>query len=254
MYRKVRAKLQKLVTNLLPLPGDAPSIPYTPFIILGQGRTGSNLLCAALQSSPQVAMENEIFSTNERVLGKDFDIILAYLLRHYPDSVKAVGCKIFYNHLTEHEWLKFQSLPDFKIIHLMRHNHVKRFLSLQIAQKNNLWIENKPGIKPPLEQRQICIDQHQLKAYIQLSHLWREQAHQRFKDRTVLEIYYEDLVADFDRVVTEAITFIGATQWDRAKVHLRKQNPEPMRDLILNYDELKSAFAKTPWRAYFDEA
>jgi LPS sulfotransferase NodH len=217
-------------------------------------RTGSNLLRTALQSSPQVAMANEIFSPNERVMGKDFDIIMANLLRHYPISVKAVGCKIFYPHLTAHEWLQFNALPDFKIIHLMRRNQVKLFLSLQIAQKTNRWIENKPGIKPPLEQRQIRIDPRQLKAFIQLSHLWREQARQRFKDRAILEIYYEDLIADFDRVVTEAITFIGAKQWDRAKVNLRKQNPEAMRDLILNYDELKSVFAKTPWRAYFDEA
>lgn len=249
MYKLVRPKIQKLVTNLLP-----HHTHYTPFIVLGQGRTGSNLLRMALQSSPQVVMKNEIFGGNERVKGKDFDIISANLLRHYPISVKAVGCKIFYNHLTEEEWLKFQFLPDFKIIHLTRRNQVKLFLSLQIAQKTNQWVENKPGIKPPLEQRQICIDQRQLIEFIRLSHLQREQARQRFKDRAVLEIYYEDLVADFDRVVTEAITFIGAKEWDRAKVNLRKQNPEPMRDLILNYDELKRAFAKTPWRAYFDEA
>ncbi len=250
MYSIVRPKIQKLINYLLPLPAHST---YTPFILLGQGRTGSNLLRTALESSPQVYMENEIFSKQQRVLGKDFEIIIANLLRHYPNSVKAVGCKIFYTHLTNDEWLQLQALPDFKIIHLMRSNHLRLFLSLQIAQKTHQWFENRPGIKPPLEQRQVRIDQRQLVTFIEMSLLWREQVQQRFKDRAILEIYYEDMVADFDRVVTEAITFIGAKQWDRTKVNLRKQNPEPLRDLILNYDELKSALAKTPWCVYFDE-
>ena len=251
MYSIIKPKIQKLMINLLPR---SHRRTYTPFIILGQGRTGSTLLQAALRSSPQVAIEGEIFHREKPCSGEDFDLIMANLLRRYPPVVKAVGCKIFYGHLAQQEWLQFQALPDFKIIHLMRRNQVKRFLSLQIAQKTDQWRENKPGMKPALEQRQVHIDQRQLLRFIHLSHVWTEQARQRFKDRETLEIYYEELVADFDRVVTEAITFIGATQWDRAKVNLRKQNPEAMRDLILNYDELKSAFAKTPWRIYFDEA
>jgi len=216
-------------------------------------RTGSTLLRSALQSSPQVFVDNEIFNQSRRRFDGDFDHITANLLRRYPISVKAVGCKIFYTHLDDEEWLKFSSLPNFKIIHLLRRNLLRSYISLQIAQKTNQWIENKPGSKSPLKQRQVHVDHRKLIRYIQLSNAQAATARQRFKDHDVLDIYYEDMVTNFQQVVTSAIDFIGAQQWHKEKINLRRQNPESMRALIVNYDELKDAFVDTPWQVYFDE-
>jgi hypothetical protein len=39
----------------------------------------------------------------------------------------------------------------------------------------------------------------------------------------------------------------------KPKIGLKRQNPEPLSDLITNYEELKSYFADTPWKVYFEE-
>ena len=33
---------------------------------------------------------------------------------------------------------------------------------------------------------------------------------------------------------------------------MRRQNPEPLRELLANYDELYEAFRGTPYAAFFD--
>ncbi len=38
----------------------------------------------------------------------------------------------------------------------------------------------------------------------------------------------------------------------RLTVRLRRQNPEPLRELIENYDELYAAFKDSPHAAFFD--
>jgi hypothetical protein len=35
-------------------------------------------------------------------------------------------------------------------------------------------------------------------------------------------------------------------------LELQRQNPEPLSELIANYDELRAAFAGTPWSAFFE--
>jgi hypothetical protein len=68
----------------------------------------------------------------------------------------------------------------------------------------------------------------------------------------MLEIYYEDLVDDFDSIALKAIDFVGAKQWNSNRIAYKKQNPEPLPQLISNFDEVREALKDTPWERYLE--
>ncbi len=112
---------------------------YTRMVVVGYARTGSNYLLDGITTSKSVRMYHEIFAEHNRQPGHDFDRIFARLLRKHARSVKVVGFKLFYYHLTEDEWKRFLRYDDFKVIHLTRRNRLRTILSLEIAMKTNQW-------------------------------------------------------------------------------------------------------------------
>lgn len=226
---------------------------YQPFIVLAHPRTGSNLLASLLGSSHEVVQEYEIFNDEYRTVGMGYEQIMAELLRPYSAMIKAVGCKILYNQLTGEEWEKFLAYPDFRIIHLTRRNRLRTATSHNIATKTGQWSEYGLADKPPLEERKIWLDKDEVfNSFVKLN-IAEQRARQRFKDREIFEVTYEELVSDTEGTVAAIARFIGVQPWEIKDITLRQQNPERLRDLIQNFDELKRAFSNTPWRAYFDE-
>lgn len=63
-------------------------------------------------------------------------------------------------------------------------------------------------------------------------------------------MFYEDLVEQRQDVLRKTQSFLGVAPTPLS-VTLRKQNPEPLRQLIANYDELYEAFKDAPEAAYF---
>lgn len=221
-----------------------------PFILLGQMRTGSNLLRVALESSPQIRMENEIFNPGFRRAGATFETILDEWLGAHPRTVRAVGCKIFYEHLDDAEWLRLLSRPDLRVIHLTRRNRLRMFLSRVIAEASNSWIENRSSERLALERRRVALEIPRLVAFLELSAKREEDARSRCAGRSVLELAYEDLRDDLESVMPEVLRFLGARSWDPRGVRLRRQNPEPMRALILNYAQVARALETSRWKRF----
>lgn len=106
---------------------------YIRFAIIGHARTGSNFLSSGLKSLKCIVLHNEIFAAHNRTIGNDFDRIFASVFRKEMEHITAVGCKIFYYHLTDDEWTKFLSKKNFRIIHLVRQNRLRTIVSLDIA-------------------------------------------------------------------------------------------------------------------------
>lgn len=225
---------------------------YTRFAVVGHARTGSNLLLDVFRSSPEVEMLHEIFSADNRVIGQEFNENITRLYAGYPRCVRAVGCKIFYNHLTNQEWSEFEQRREFKIIHLMRRNRLRTLVSLAIAFKTDVWLQTNFLKKVPLEKKRVYLDPESLFTQIMQIESWEAQARSRFAHRDVLEIYYEDLVENFDAVAAEAIDFVGAKRWNPNRIGYRKQNPEPLEQLISNFPEVNGALRNTPWERYLE--
>lgn len=214
---------------------------YVPFIILGNMRTGSNLLRIALESSREIRMKNEIFNRGFRRPGASFETILAEWLVAYPLTVRAVGCKIFYDHLEDAEWARLLARPGLRVIHLTRQNRLRTFLSLVIAEKTDRWIEKYRKEPLALERRQVHVEIPRLIAFLDLSAKREEEARSRIAHLPVLDVLYEDLRAGLGDVMPAVLRFLGASRWIPGSVDLRRQNPEPVRCLIRNYDQVARA-------------
>ena len=62
-----------------------------------------------------------------------------------------------------------------------------------------------------------------------------------FDQHPRLTVFYEDIVDHRDRVHGQVQEFVGVKP-RRLKVTMRQQNPEPLRELLSNYDELFEAY------------
>jgi len=225
---------------------------YTRFALVGHARTGSNLLFDVFRSSPEVEMFHELFSADHRIIGQGFSDGLSRFYSGYAHCIRAVGCKIFYNHLTNREWAEFEKLGEFKIIHLMRRNRLRTLVSLAIAFKTDIWLQTRSRKTIPVDRRRIYLDPESLIDRIGQIEAWESETRDRFAHRDMLEIYYEDLIDRFDAMASTAIRFVGAERWSSNRIAYKRQNPEPLDQLISNFDEVSQALRNTPWEKYLE--
>ena len=73
----------------------------------------------------------------------------------------------------------------------------------------------------------------------------------QFRQHQKLTLFYEDLVDDQEEALGQVQAFLGVDPGPLT-VTLRKQNPEPLPELLENYDELSRAFCFTPHAWMFD--
>src|SRR5215211_3203797 len=215
------------------------------FAIVGNARTGSNYLLDGLKSSPSIRMYHEIFADHNRQIGRDFDKILSTVLQYESRSTQMVGFKVFYNHLTEEEWKKLVDWKDLKVIHLTRRNRLKTVISLEIAFKTGQW--TKAGQSGGPKGKGVMLDPFKLIKQIEQ----REAATRaRFCDREMLEVVYEELVRSPQQVFRSVSEYLGVDGIDSSKIRLKKQNPEGLAQLIINYDDVVAVLRNTRFAEY----
>ncbi len=221
---------------------------YKRFAIVGHPRTGSNYLISGLSSSSHLCVHSEIFAGHVREKGKNFDLILSKAFQKQDRHIKAVGFKLFYFHLTEEEWDKFLSQKEFMIIHLKRKNYLRTIVSLDIAFKTDQWISGSNVIQPKV--KSIVLDTSTLIKRLEEIQNHETLTRDRFKDRDMLEIVYEDLVEQPRKVFQQVGEFLGVYDIDPSKIVLTKQNPENLEQLIVNYDEVFQLLKGTKFSQY----
>lgn len=222
---------------------DLPSTKRERIAIVGHARTGSNYLLAGLRTSNSVKMFDEIFAGHSREPGKDFDLIYATLFNQQPQSIKHVGFKLFYYHFTNEEWNKFLKSKCFKIIHLTRRNYLRTLVSLDIAFKTNEWIHTKTEEKT--NEKEIHLKPEKVIQRINYIKQQEELCKKRFKDWELIEVVYEDLAGNPELEFKRIGDFLNIPDINISKIHLKKQNPEPVSRLIKNYDEIANVLQAT---------
>lgn len=200
-----------------------------------------------------------------------------------PEHFRAVGFKYLYGHFWGHDVLTEYLVSDapLRVIHLKRRNMMRSLVSVRLAEMTNRWIEDW-GLarKRPLYVRAASALMHPARTLHRLrgdKESSQEQAKpsvsftreecerwffrtnhevrrvdEMFKDHELLEVWYEDMLEDRDSAFGEVQRFLGVAPVP-LEVTLRRQNPEPLRELIANYDELRAAFAGQPEEAFFDD-
>ena len=239
-----RSRLKKLL-NALPF---FKYQAYTPFLIVGHPRTGTSLLHTYLNSHLNVLSLNEplAYTTNGKALFKA-----------YTRLIKVVGFKYFYEYIMEVEKknVLVQLITDhqIKVIKIHRQNYLRTYLSLCIAEKTKEWssTSNRTSV---LVDKQIFLTKEEcllaFENYKKLE-LSVEVLLAQYKI-PVHEIEYEHLVATPNEVMQGVYVFLGLKTHKPFSL-LKRQNPEQLNSLIVNYPALKTAFKGSVYEAYFED-
>ena len=171
---------------------------------------------------------------------------------------------------------------ELRVIHLKRRNLVRLLVSWKLAEHTGLWFEGDPAAvlstrltardalralrhprwaatrvlqlwRPPARPKQasIKITANELSTFLEETQRRTADFDELFSRRSMLTVYYEDLARERQRVFGEVQTFLGLKP-ARLTTTLRKQNPEPLSELIENYDELYAAFKGSQYEPFFD--
>lgn len=221
------------------------------FAIVGNARTGSNYLLDGLKSSPSIRVYHEIFASHNRRVGEDFEKILSTVFQYESRSTEVVGFKVFYNHLTDEEWDKLLACRELKIIHLTRRNRLRTVISLEIAFKTGQWTKSGNSGEP--KEKRVALDPLKLIQRLEQIEAGEIATRRRFSDRPVLEVVYEDLVCAPAEVFKSVGDYLGVQGLDPGKIKLKRQNPETLQQLILNYEEVAAVLQNTRFAGYLSD-
>ena len=243
---------------------------YTPFIVLGRSRVGSNLLRGLLNAHPQVVAYGEVFRDVESL---DWDHVgyfqteamrtlvqrdpVRFLDREvfarYPRFVRAAGFKLFYYHARDGElaavWPYLRGRRDLKVVHLTRRNTLKTHLSRKRAALTGQWVKTAVA---PSRGSSVELDYEEcLNDFVETRN-WEESADREFTGHAVLRLEYERLADDYPNEMRAVQDFLGV---DRHPLQpsTSPQSRESLSTSISNYDELKDRFRGTPWAEFFTD-
>ena len=266
--RAVRRWLENLhqavnETGLLPGHRD-----YVRFVIVTSARTGSNLLAHSIGRDDTVVVYSEILrrqdifpprfarlGNSSRIFRDDpVRFLERYIYRKYPRKVLAVGFKLFYYHAPRDSewgravWRYLAGDTGLRVIHLRRRNLLAAQISLRKADETNQWIR----YSDPAQQSAMPLDFEETRASFEQQRAWERDAAERFAGHPLLEVFYEDLAADFSGELHRVQTFLELRVRNLSPA-TSKRPSQPLAEQIVNYHELKAQFAGTPWAEFFNE-
>ena len=213
----------------------------------------------------------------------DFEAFLRERVFPAQDDAQATGFKLLYGQDRDFpglpEWLVEQE--DLRVVHLRRRNLLRSLVSWKIAETTGVWVEARGGalanaaalqqaarhplralaalrrrlqlrLAPPAAGRAgvtLTVDEcNAMFRYLQLHEIHYEMD---FLSHPKLVLFYEDLLDNPEDTFKEAQSFLGVEPRSLA-APIRRQNPQPLRELLANYDELYETFRSTEYAAYFE--
>lgn len=293
--------MRKADTGLQERDHGGESTDYTRFIILSLGRTGTNMLSQALNSSPRIVCFGDVFNpqadlvqlfvgTYERFTDRELSLrsrdplrfLEERILCPYPGEVRAVGFKLHYGQLPGYPGLleRLASDKELRVLHLRRRNLLRTLVSLKRARATGVYLDDskrkltlarlmnvarhplrtartlRRRLSPARASQQaararVTVSADELRDFIVGTRM-RAASHDRLYDaHPKLTVWYEDIVDRWEETLAEVQSFLGVEPAPLT-VTLRRQNPEPLRELVENYDELYEAFEGTQHQGFFD--
>jgi LPS sulfotransferase NodH len=204
-----------------------------------------------LASHPNIETYGEYF---RRLNGKSYQDMINYVFSPKPRKIRAVGFKVFYNHPydahSDDFWNYLANINGLKIIHLKRKNFLQTFVSRQIASITNEWFLREKKVYD--KKIRLTINPKELQnSYTKYQDLQKRRI-SLFDSRQILEIIYEEMIVDLDSQFHTIARFLSVP-FIMPKSNLIKQNTRALREIIENYDELKSYFENTELSVFFNE-
>ena len=220
------------------------------FILLAEMRTGSNLLEANINMLDGVTCHGEAFNPSfvgypkiDAVLGVDRDSREKdplSLLAKIRDSDTMGGFRFFH----DHDPRVLNSCIDdprcAKII--LTRNPLDSFVSWKTAQATGQWKLTNATHSKSIS---ITFDPAAFEAHLEAIQAFqlRIQHALQISGQTAFYINYDDL-RDVD-VLNGLAMFLGVdSRLGNVNKKLKKQNPEPLKERVTNYDEMKEALVR----------
>jgi len=240
------------------------------FVIFSHQRCGSTLLISTLKSHPNIHCYSEVFNRAFPMLfteGIDhhspwvmgyrerdpLGFLNQFIFDSYSVDINAVGFKIFPEHFDDYRFLAVVdhliSDPDVVLFHLRRQSKLAILVSLKRAQKTGIW-SNPNGQIQKVVPIQLSVAECE-------SFFKKMEAEERRVDdmlqvrKDVYQLVYEDFVSDISESFLNVQQILGVKA-RTLEISLKKQNMQKIADSIVNFDELKLAFADSRWADYFN--
>lgn len=230
----------------------------TPFVILFIERDGSTYLTSLLMSHPDIQAVFERFAVlkqNNASASEQLSWAKAYLTPPMIGRRKAIGFKTKLVDVLDLDG--FTTLLEQKacrVIQMRRRNFVKAVVSRinarRLYEASGKWnLYNEADRMPP-----AVFEIGEFDRYIQE----REQADgelSEYVDRLHLpkiKIEYEDLLQDRERALGAIFSFLNLRNVPVQSKTI-KHTRDNLREVILNFDELRGHYAGTSYASMFDE-
>ncbi|MEM9256962.1 MAG: Stf0 family sulfotransferase [Pseudomonadota bacterium] len=236
----------------------------TRFIIVGAARTGSTLLVRTLNSLPNIRCHGELLlPDNVRGYEDGFDPAkatadrradrlnrlrqerdadpLGFIRNALQDPSGATGFKAIYSTLFHPTWSnlfdKLLADSGFKIVHLVRRDNLRRYVSEQVLQAGGP-IHSAAGGRAD-RRVTLDIDIDAFAAHCQELEEETRRVRSLIEQLDTLELLYEDLAADTTGTVRCVCKFLSvAVDPTNIQPALSKVGASDLRDTINNYDAL----------------
>jgi hypothetical protein len=237
------------------------------FVIVTIGRTGSTWLRMLLDSHPMVTCHGELFGENLSTLAppgsaEHVSLLLqrqaapaTFMVEHAfaPGNARAVGFKILFSQLTA-RWPglldALQADSEVRVIHLVRRNGLKRFLSEYfvgtITKRHQLLDGEAPPAFEPVELPIASLLQD-----LEMRAAQSARIRDAFAKHPFLEVSYEDMLDGIGPVLDAAVSFLGLPA-AALSAGIRKVLPDDVRRLVTNYSDIERALAATPYRSLLE--
>lgn len=233
-----------------------PRKNVTRFVLLFEGRTGSSYLISSLDQHPKVrAMEEGLVILKKEGHYAQAQWTCKALSVPILSRWGAVGFKTKLRDISDPEqFARLLQELNVKIIHMQRRNRIKVTVSEincnVLYQRTNYYnVYKEQDQLPP-----ISIELEHFKKILKM----REDLDNRLSNYVadlglpILEIYYEDLLIDERSTLKNTYEFLGVpARHTRGKSF--KNTSDDLRQALLNFNELRTAFAGTPYESMFDE-
>lgn len=236
----------------------------TRFLILTNGRTGSNLLVSYLRQSPNVRMYGEIlgpyyiqqpYLRNKISKEGPEPYLRSMYERTFTES--HIGTKILYGQLSD-RYADRIGIPDLHrleehlsadrglhIIHLLRQNLLDVAISIVLARQtqhtNTDYGDAVASVPVEWYLSQFRRIESEVEKYRQL-----------FSEHPYLEIRYEDLAREPKTTIETMCAFLNLPLFG-FEVRQRRQRNRKRHEVIQNYDELKAMLAATTYARFFED-
>lgn len=195
-------------------------------IIIADARTGSNLLGYALDGHDEINYGDEILSESVFVIN---DYCKKWYINHgihinrlprissemrevvaSPEYIDYVTkeynlFKLLYYHIKNSRLIEYICSGIFKIIHLKRKSVIDKCISLLVAQRDDGFLY----WKKPIKKRPIHIKIETLNSMINTMIVNEQSWSERLKNIAVLNIYYEDMVDNWDETIELCLDFMN---------------------------------------------